>query len=108
MGHESSHEGRLSTVEANVGNIARGVGEIKDILKQGANNHTEVMTRLALIESHQKDFRDYQKTCEIDRKAHDKRLNSVEGYQSRQAKVISVLAGLISVTMTGAIELLRK
>ena len=43
-----NHESRLSTVEANLSNIARGVEEIKAYLYKGSDRHTEIISRLAL------------------------------------------------------------
>lgn len=104
----NNHEGRIATVEADVKNIASDVSEIKDLLKDAARNHVKVMARLAVIESHQVDFKSYQVTCEAVRSKHDKRLTNVEGYQVRQAKLLSLMAAVISVGISAGVEYFKR
>jgi hypothetical protein len=51
---------------------------------------TEVLNRLsilAVINSKMDDYKDYQKTCEAERKAHDIRISEVENRQRTQAEI---------------------
>ena len=103
-----NHESRLSTVEANLTNIARGVEEIKSYLYKGSDRHTEIISRLAVIDSKQNDYAKYQQDCESERGGHDKRLSAVEAYQATQRRTIATLSAVISTIIALGIELFRK
>jgi hypothetical protein len=95
-------------VEANLSNIARGVEEIKTYLYKGSDRHTEIISRLAVIDSKQNEYAKYQQDCESDRGGHEKRLTAVETYQTGQRKTIATLSAVISTIIALGIELFRR
>ena len=97
---EKNIENRLSTTEANFQNISTGIKQINDQLAtaQIAHNtqHLEVIQRLAIIETSQKSFARYQDECDEERTTHSRRIDAVEGYQSRQKGALTILSAAIS------------
>lgn len=83
-----NHEGRLSTVEADIKNIANGITRIENNLSKAADKHdqrhTEVLQRLTVIETSQKGFQKYQEECDNDREDYRKRIESLERLRSQQ------------------------
>lgn len=103
-----NHENRLSTVEANLANIARGVEEIKSYLYKGSDRHTEIISRLAVIDSKQNEYAKYQQDCENDRGGHEKRITAVENYQASQKRLIAALSATVSTVIALGIEAFRR
>jgi hypothetical protein len=59
---------------------------------------TEVISRLAVIQNKQDDFKECQRTCEAERKAHDNRLMTLENArnsaESSRKTLLSLFGGV--------------
>lgn len=84
---------------------------IEDYLERSTERreerHAEVMSSLAVLQSHMKDAKDYQIECRGDRIMHEKRIDKVEHFQSNQVKGVIVISGLISLVFAGISTLWR-
>lgn len=103
-----SNDGRLSAVESDVKNIAKGIEDIKGFLYKTSERHTEIIGRLAVIDSKQDDFKEYTEKCELDRSQQEKRITKCENYQANQRSVAMGIAAVVSAAFTGAIEYFRR
>lgn len=68
---DESDKERITKLETNMAAVLL-------ITDRRAPFETEVLTRLAVINSKMDDTKEYQKTCEAERKAHEVRLSSLE------------------------------
>jgi hypothetical protein len=50
---------------------------------------SEVLSKLAVISSKMDDYKDYQRTCEAERKAHEVRISDLENSR----KTVAIIAG---------------
>lgn len=112
MAGETDIERRLATLEANTSNTASSVTKIEGYLsrrsEQHLQQHTEVMTTLAVIKNNQDNMKEYQEECTAERKTQDKRLSSVESFQQNQMKIAGAAGGFFGLLITLAAELFKK
>lgn len=96
---------RLATLEANMSNIGKSMdkmlGWMESSSSQRQSQHTETITRLAVIESK---VQDYQDSCTKDRKELNDEIGDVRITQSRQAGWAAGWAVAIS-TLMGCVGL---
>ena len=88
------HERRISTVEANLGNMNYSLQKIEGYLGKLFDQNGEIKTGLALVVSNQVDMKIYQKDCDTEREDHEKRITSCEGFQSRLIKMGIAVTGI--------------
>jgi hypothetical protein len=131
---DESHADTLATAVANISNIAKSVDYLVQRSDASALQHTEVISKLAVISSKQDDTKAYQDKCDVERRDHDKRISAaettitelnkrmdkmeeldldrrttkVEGFQNTQLKVAGTAGGFIALIVTGAIEWIKK
>ncbi len=94
---DGNHEGRLSTVEANIGNMLNGQDEIKRYLSKTSDQTSaqllELTRAVTRIETNQIS---YQKDCSEERKDHEKRISAGERTLARQSGQAVTIAAFVS------------
>ena len=88
------HERRISTIEANFGNLASSMSKVAEHLGKLFEQQSEMKTSIALVVQNQGDFKVYQKECDTERADHEKRITAAEGFQGRLVKYAMVLTGV--------------
>ena len=98
-------EKRLSSVEAKLDVVVELKDYMRESSKTRAKNHEEIIQRLAVIETKQTHFMDYQKECDTDRNVLDNRIDALENADSRQAGKMSIINVMIAAFVSGAIAI---
>ena len=88
------YERRISTVEANMNNIATSMGKIEGYLGKLFDQSSQIQTGLALVVQNQAGMKIYQKDCDSESENHEKRITAVEGFQSRAIKFLIAISGI--------------
>lgn len=92
---------RIATLESLIGRVQSDMKNVWDNIERRSQNHTEIMSALAVIVSNQSSFKEYQKECNDDRKNYSDRLNGIENSQKTQKTVVVVLASVVSAVWAG-------
>lgn len=103
-------EGRMATLEANVLNISNTLESIKygseRNFEKRSEQHLEVIRKLTLIEGIQKNFTEYQKRCDQERKSMNVALIGCVETQKVHKRVVGIFGSILA-TMVGALEFIR-
>jgi hypothetical protein len=78
---DDDHERRLSTVEANFGNMAQSMGKIEGLLGDLFNRTGDIKTNVALVVQNQEGMNIYQRRCDEERADHEKRITECENFK---------------------------
>lgn len=90
----NSHENRFSTLEAESSRNTIEIEKLWQNVDRRNQNHTEVMSTLAVIVNKQDDFKAYTTECETERKELNNRVNVIEGHQKTQKAIMLALASV--------------
>lgn len=117
---KQDHERRISSLEASVqanfGNVALTLNEIKLMIAASAQQRETMITQLAVISTKQEDFNKYQETCEADRQKlatdlatkttkDNKRFMNLENFQKSQKRTAAGIATIATLILTEGKEL---
>ncbi len=105
---DETHADTLATAVANINNISRSVEYLVQRSDASNTQHTEVISKLAVIVSKQDDSKAYQDKCDVERRDLDRRITKVESFQHTQLKLAGSVGGVIALAVTGVVEWLRK
>lgn len=101
-------EHRLTSVEANLGNIANTANEIKGYLGKLFNETGDIKTGLALVVQNQSTTQAYIKKCDDDREDFHARIANIEGFQKNQVKIAAGAGGVIAFLTYGGSKIVEK
>lgn len=105
---DESHADTLATAVANISNIVKSVDYLVQRSDASAIQHTEVISKLAVISSKQDDTKARLDKGDDQIRDMDKRITQVESFQHTQLKLAGTVGGLIALVVTGAIEWIKK
>ncbi len=106
--NDESHADTLATAVANISNMVKSVDYLVQRSDAAANQHTEVISKLAVISSKQDDTKARLDKGDDQIRDMDKRITKVETFQHTQLKLAGTVGGIIALVVTGAVEWLKK
>lgn len=83
---------RIATLESESSRNTLEIEKLWQNVDRRNQNHTEIMTSLAVIISKQDDFKDYTQECDEERKGLNNRIGDLEGYRKTQKAIMLLLA----------------
>lgn len=93
-----------AATQADVRNICNTLDGMKQYMAKQIDQHTEMRSEIAVIKRVQSDIQTdvdkYQRDCDDDRKSIDKRVVSVESFQSRQIAAGGAAGAVVSFFIT--------
>ena len=99
---------RISTLESESRRVQADIEKIWQNIDRRNQNHTEIMSTLAVIISKQDDFKSYQVRCDADREAYSDRINSLENTNKTNKSVVAAIASVVSIAWAGVTFLFSK